>query len=66
VALGSFTISPAWLSFDEDRRGRLRPGFDADLVVLDRDPLGHPPDSIADAHVLATMVAGDWVHGPGW
>jgi predicted amidohydrolase YtcJ len=64
AALRSFTVEPAWLSFDEQRRGRLRAGFDADLVVLDRDPLAHPPQSVADARVVATMVGGEWVHGP--
>ena len=63
AALRSFTVEPAWLSFDEHRRGRLRAGFDADLVVLDRDPLAHPPESVADARVVATMLAGEWVHG---
>jgi predicted amidohydrolase YtcJ len=63
AAFRSFTVEPAWLSFDEHRRGRLRAGFDADLVVLDRDPLAHPPGSLADARVVATMVAGEWVHG---
>jgi predicted amidohydrolase YtcJ len=62
AALESFTVAPAWLSFDEERRGRVRAGFDADLVVVDRDPLGPEPAS----QVLATMVAGDWVHTPGW
>jgi predicted amidohydrolase YtcJ len=66
AALESFTAAPAWLSFDEHRRGRLRAGFDADLVVLDRDPLADPPASVAGARVVATMVAGAWVHGPGW
>jgi predicted amidohydrolase YtcJ len=64
AALESFTVAPAWLSFDEDRRGRLRAGFDADLVVLDRDPLADPPASVADARLVATMVAGGWTHGP--
>jgi predicted amidohydrolase YtcJ len=64
AALHSFTAEPAWLSFDEHRRGRLRAGFDADLVVLDRDPLAHPPESVANAQLVATMVAGEWVHGP--
>jgi cytosine/adenosine deaminase-related metal-dependent hydrolase len=63
AALHSFTVEPAWLSFDEQRRGRLRAGFDADLVVLDRDPLADPPQSVADARLIATMVAGEWVHG---
>jgi predicted amidohydrolase YtcJ len=66
AALESFTVAPAWLSFDEHRRGRLRAGFDADLVVLDRDPLADPPASVADARVVATMTAGEWTHGPGW
>jgi predicted amidohydrolase YtcJ len=66
AALQSFTVAPAWLSFDERRRGRLRPGFDADVVVLDRDPLADPPASVAGAEVVATMVAGEWTRGPGW
>src|SRR4051812_2731825 len=65
-ALESFTVAPAWLSFDEHRRGRLRAGFDADLVVLDHDPLADPPASVADARVVATMVAGVWTHSRGW
>ena len=31
--------TPAWLAGDERRRGKLLPGYLADLVVLDRDPL---------------------------
>jgi predicted amidohydrolase YtcJ len=50
-ALASFTAAPAWLEGAEDRRGRLSPGCDADLVILDGD------------RVRATMVAGAWVHG---
>jgi predicted amidohydrolase YtcJ len=52
-------VAPAWLAGDERRRGRLLPGYAADLVVLDRDPW----DDL-DAQVVATMVAGRWVHNP--
>jgi predicted amidohydrolase YtcJ len=52
-------VTPAWLSGDERRRGRLIPGQAADLVVLDRDPW----DDL-DAEVVGTMVAGRWVHNP--
>jgi predicted amidohydrolase YtcJ len=52
-------VTPAWLSGDERRRGRLIPGHAADLVVLDRDPWAD-----LDAEVVATMVAGRWVHNP--
>jgi len=52
-------VAPAFLSRDERRRGTLVPGHDADLVVLDHDPW----DDL-DAQVVATMVAGRWVHNP--
>jgi predicted amidohydrolase YtcJ len=52
-------VSPGWLTGDERRRGTLIPGHDADLVVLDRDPW----DDL-EAQVVATMVAGRWVHNP--
>jgi predicted amidohydrolase YtcJ len=58
------TVNPAWLSGDERRRGRLLPGFLADLVVLTRDPLECPPDELASVGVVATMVGGRWVHNP--
>jgi predicted amidohydrolase YtcJ len=52
-------VVPAWLTKDERRRGKLLPGFAADLVVLDRDPWED-----LDAAVVATMVGGRWVHNP--
>jgi predicted amidohydrolase YtcJ len=63
-ALQATCVNPAWLARDERRRGRLRPGFLADLVVLDRDPLACSPEELADVHVVATMVGGRWVHNP--
>jgi predicted amidohydrolase YtcJ len=58
-AFAASTLAPAWLEGEEQRRGRLLPGFAADLVVLDRDPF----DDL-DAEPVATMVAGRWVHNP--
>jgi predicted amidohydrolase YtcJ len=52
-------VTPAWLAGDERRRGTLIPGHEADLVVLDRDPWED-----LDCQVVATMVAGRWVHNP--
>ena len=37
-ALVATCVTPAWLAGDERRRGKLLPGYLADLVVLDRDP----------------------------
>ena len=62
-ALRASTVAPAWLSGDEERRGRLAPGFLADLVVLDRDPVACPPEELAQLSVVATMVGGRWTHG---
>ena len=58
-ALEATTVSPARLAGDERRRGKLIPGYVADLVVLDRDPIED-----LDAQVVATMIGGRWVHNP--
>jgi predicted amidohydrolase YtcJ len=63
-ALVASTVNPAWLSGDERRRGKLLPGYLADLVVLSRDPLECPPDELETVEVVATMVGGRWVHNP--
>ena len=57
-------VNPTWLSGDERRRGRLLPGYLADLVVLSRDPLDCPVDELDTVEVVATMVGGRWVHNP--
>jgi predicted amidohydrolase YtcJ len=46
-----------------DRRGSLTPGKLADLVVVDRDLFTCPPDEIARAQVVGTMIGGRWVFG---
>ena len=66
-ALHASTVAPAWLAGDERRRGKLLPGFLADLVVLDRDPVACPPEELRDVQVVATMLGGRWVYnGPPW
>ena len=57
-------VAPAWLASDERRRGKLLPGFLADLVVLDRDPVTCPPEELTEVQVVATMVGGRWLHNP--
>jgi predicted amidohydrolase YtcJ len=63
-ALIATCVTPAWLSRDERRRGRLLPGYLADLVVLDRDPLELDPEELSEVEVVATMIGGRWVHNP--
>jgi predicted amidohydrolase YtcJ len=66
-ALHAICVAPTYLSGDERRRGRLLPGLAADLVVLDRDPFAVEPEELGELRVVATMVAGRWVHNaPPW
>jgi hypothetical protein len=59
-ALEATCVTPAWLSGDERRRGKLLPGYLADLVVLSTDPL----EDLDGCEVVATMVGGRWVYNP--
>jgi predicted amidohydrolase YtcJ len=63
-ALLATCVTPAWLSRDERRRGKLLPGYLADLVVLDRDPLELEPEALPEVQIVATMLGGRWVHNP--
>jgi predicted amidohydrolase YtcJ len=63
-ALVASTVAPAWLAGDERRRGKLLPGYLADLVVLSRDPVTCRPDELESVEVVATMVGGRWVFNP--
>ena len=63
-ALHATTVAPAWLAGDERRRGKLVPGYLADLVVLNRDPLACEPEELAEVRVVATMLGGAWTHNP--
>jgi predicted amidohydrolase YtcJ len=61
-ALHATCVTPAWLSGDEHRRGKLLPGYYADLVVLDRDPLACEPEELPEVKVVATMLGGAWTY----
>jgi hypothetical protein len=63
-ALHATCVAPPFLSHDERARGTLVPGRLADLVVLDRDPYAADPAELPEVRVVATMVAGRWVHNP--
>ena len=47
----------------EGRLGLLRPGYLADLVVLDRDIFAQPPEALLETQVKRVMVGGTWVWG---
>jgi predicted amidohydrolase YtcJ len=57
-ALAAYTSAGAHASFDEAEKGRLIRGQLADLVLLDRDLMRIPPETIRDAQVLMTVIGG--------
>jgi predicted amidohydrolase YtcJ len=64
-ALRAYTWGNAFATFDERSRGVLAPGYDADVVVLDRNLFTLPADSLDQARVRSTIVGGKVVYeGP--
>jgi hypothetical protein len=61
-ALAALTHGGAWVTFAERERGRLAPGWAADLAVLEHDPLTAPLDDLVGQTARLTMVGGEVVH----
>ena len=63
AALHGFTTGPALAAGTAGEQGVLAPGAWADLAAWDRDPLASDPAQILDMKCVATLVAGELVHG---
>lgn len=61
-ALDSYTTHGAYASFEENIKGRIKPGMLADFVVLEGDPFAVDPHHIKDIKVLATYLGGKCVY----
>jgi hypothetical protein len=61
-AIDAFTSAPAYASFDEQRKGSLKPGMLADLVVLSNDIFSAPLSRISSATVAVTIFDGKIVY----
>jgi predicted amidohydrolase YtcJ len=57
-ALELYTVGSAVASGEASTKGRLAPGYLADFVVLDRDPLTTNPSELGAIQVRATYVGG--------
>jgi predicted amidohydrolase YtcJ len=57
-ALRAYTATNAYGVFAESSRGKLAPGYLADLVLLDRNLASIPPGTINQAQVRATVIGG--------
>jgi predicted amidohydrolase YtcJ len=56
--LRGFTAGAAYAAFAEDRLGTLKPGFRADITVVDRDLFEVKPKQLLASRVVATIVEG--------
>lgn len=61
-AIDCYTIEGAYMEGNEDRKGRIKPGYFADFIVLDRDIFTIDPMDIPNIEVEATYVDGDCVY----
>ena len=61
-AVDCATWEGAYMEFAEDVKGRLKAGYLADLVILDKDIFTCPADEIKDAAPVLTMVGGEVVY----
>ncbi|MEC5293130.1 amidohydrolase [Aurantimonas sp. C2-5-R2] len=61
-ALRAATLEGAYLTFDENSRGSIEVGKQADLAVLSHDPLRVPAEELVDITADITLVGGKIVH----
>jgi len=60
-AIKLYTINAAYHSFDEDSLGSIEVGKYADMVVLGKDILTVPPETIIDIPIDITIVGGRFI-----
>jgi predicted amidohydrolase YtcJ len=61
-ALKSYTIWPAYASFQESEKGSLEKGKYADLIVISKDIFNEQPKALLETKVLRTMIRGRIVY----
>jgi hypothetical protein len=61
-AIEAYTVNPAFASWEEDRKGTIREGKLADLVVVSRDILPLSPAEIRSTRVDYTVLGGKIIY----
>jgi predicted amidohydrolase YtcJ len=61
-AIYAYTQGSAFAEFRDRIKGRLEPGYLADMVVLDRDITNASPQDVLHTTVLRTVLGGDTVY----
>lgn len=60
--IDAYTIGSAYNEFKEGFKGRLKPGYAADLIVLNKDIFTVAEDEIKNIKVEKTMIDGEFVY----
>jgi predicted amidohydrolase YtcJ len=63
--LHMLTTGPAWQVFEEKRKGQIKPGMLADFVILDKNPLTTPLESIRSIKIMRTVKEGQTIWSAG-
>ena len=61
-ALKAFTVNNAYAAFDADKRGTIKVGKLADIVICDRNLLKIDPRDILKMNITMTIVDGKVVY----
>lgn len=62
TAIDAYTIGSAYMEFMEEKKGRIKPGFLADLVILDKDIFTCNSMEIRNILPLMIMVDGNIIY----
>ncbi len=62
TAVDAYTVGSAYAQFMENKKGRIKEGQYADIIMIDRDIFSINPMKIKDTKVLLTMVGGKIVY----
>ena len=61
-AIDGYTLGSAYAEGKENQKGRLKPGYQADMVLLDRNIFDITPEEILETRVLKTFVDGELLY----
>jgi len=64
-AIKYYTLGSAYAQFMEDRKGKIKTGYLADIVIVDKDLLTIPENEIMKTKVDYTIVGGKVVYASG-
>jgi len=61
-AIKYYTLGSAYAQFMDDRKGKIKPGYLADIVIVDQDLLTIPESEIMKTKVDYTIAGGKVVY----